>query len=205
MKRVSLGDVLTRIWKNVFIIIISIAVFATASYFIAKKYSKPSYSVSGQVMLYHGHLNKFDNLSGDIAMMPTYAHVITDSKIINEVDSNLSQHAGYHYTADELTNMVLATPAADSVVMTISVTNVDNKKMAIDIVNEVRNVTKKRLNNIAGAGNVRILGPIKDTNVETKTVFSKSQIMEIGLILGLLVGGLIAAIKGANLHAREEH
>ncbi|MCT0162166.1 YveK family protein [Lactiplantibacillus pentosus] len=201
MKKLSFSNVLSIVWKNVFVIIIFVGLFGVGGYFGAKKFIVPSYSATRQIVIHHGSLKKYTSLSSDMSMMQTYATAIKDPKIVNAVNTNLKGETDHHYSSSELLDKVYATPVNNSITMTIGVTDVSTASDAAKIVNELGKVTKANLNSLTGAGEVKLLGKAQVSNADESSP-SVLQVTEISLILGLLVGLIVAAVRGVHVHKR---
>lgn len=201
MKKLSFSNVLSIVWKNVFIIIIFVALFGVGGYIGAKKFITSSYSATRQIVIYHGNLKRYNSLSSDMPMMQTYATAIKDPKIVNVVSANLRGKTDHRYASSELLSKVYATPVNNSITMTIGVTNVSTASDAAKIVNELGSVTKDELNSLTGAGKVKLLGSAQVSNADESSA-SVLQVTEISLIFGLLVGLIVAAIRGVHVHKR---
>lgn len=155
----------------------------------------PKYQSSVQILVNRKNTNAATEYAGqqaDVQMITTYKELIVGQVVLKPAKQQLSKHYGIERSLNTLKNEVSVTSTTNSQVFSIAVTDADAKASAT-IANQIARSFKNQVQKIIKVNNVTIVAPAETPSGAVSP--KKPLNMLIGLVVGLLLGFVYAAIQ----------
>lgn len=199
MNKKSVKDNNGVVIRCLIVILVLMLVCGGAMYVLAKRKQTDAFEAKRSVVISHTiQANKqsdTDNSSynaSDLSMMPTYKSIAEDKIVAQSARQSLPSKIRKDYSAEEISHLVDAHVAQQSLVLRLSVTT-SNKKDAVKLVNATARGLKKELPVIQpGAGEVRLLAPATVKSVVNISSHHTKKYVAVGLAFGALLGLIVS-------------
>ncbi|WP_426402142.1 YveK family protein [Lactiplantibacillus plantarum] len=155
----------------------------------------PKYQSSVQILVNRKNTNAATEYVGqqaDVQMITTYKELIAGQVVLKPAKQQLSKRYGIERSLNSLKSEVSVTSTTNSQVFSIAVTDADAKASAM-IANQIARSFKNQVQKIIKVNNVTIVAPAETPNGAVSP--KKPLNMLIGLVVGLLLGFVYAAIR----------
>ena len=155
----------------------------------------PKYQSSVQILVNRKNTNAATEYAGqqaDVQMITTYKELIAGQVVLKPAKQQLSKRYGIERSLNTLKNEVSVTSTTNSQVFSIEVTDADAKASAT-IANQIARSFKNQVQKIIKVNNVTIVAPAETPSGAVSP--KKPLNMLIGLVVGLLLGFVYAAIR----------
>lgn len=155
----------------------------------------PKYQSSVQILVNRKNTNAATEYAGqqaDVQMITTYKELIAGQVVLKPAKQQLSKRYGIERSLNTLKSEVSVTSTTNSQVFSIAVTDADAKASAT-IANQIARSFKNQVQKIIKVNNVTIVAPAETPNGAASP--KKPLNMLIGLVVGLLLGFVYAAIR----------
>lgn len=155
----------------------------------------PKYQSSVQILVNRKNTNAATEYAGqqaDVQMITTYKELIVGQVVLKPAKQQLSKRYGIERSLNKLKNEVSVTSTTNSQVFSIAVTDADAKASAT-IANQIARSFKNQVQKIIKVNNVTIVAPAETPSGAVSP--KKPLNMLIGLVVGLLLGFVYAAIR----------
>ncbi|MBU7553927.1 MULTISPECIES: YveK family protein [Lactiplantibacillus] len=155
----------------------------------------PKYQSSVQILVNRKNTNAATEYAGqqaDVQMITTYKELIAGQVVLKPTQQQLSERYGIERSLNTLKSEVSVTSTTNSQVFSIAVTDTDAKASAT-IANQIARSFKNQVQKIIKVNNVTIVAPAETPNGAVSP--KKPLNMLIGLVVGLLLGFVYAAIR----------
>ncbi len=182
---------LIELWRVVrkrlamIVVITVVAVFTAgilSKFVLTKQYTS---TATLMVIPYNTAQNLITTMVTGESLVPTYAQVATSNSVL----SSVVRTEGLSLNALELSHHVVATPVANTDLVTIAVTS-PNPAWSSRVANAVADTTVKNINKVTQQRDLEVVDP---GTTPTLPVSPKTKTnVAIALVLGLMVGGGLA-------------
>ena len=155
----------------------------------------PKYQSSVQILVNRKNTNAATEYAGqqaDVQMITTYKELIAGQVVLKPAKQQLSKRYGIERSLNTLKNEVSVTSTTNSQVFSIAVTDADAKASAT-IANQIARSFKNQVQKIIKVNNVTVVAPAETPSGAVSP--KKPLNMLIGLVVGLLLGFVYAAIR----------
>ncbi|QAB22225.1 YveK family protein [Lactiplantibacillus plantarum] len=155
----------------------------------------PKYQSSVQILVNRKNTNAATEYAGqqaDVQMITTYKELIAGQVVLNPAKQQLSKRYGIERSLNTLKSEVSVTSTTNSQVFSIAVTDA-NAKASATIANQIARSFKNQVQKIVKVNNVTIVAPAETPSGAVSP--KKPLNMLIGLVIGLLLGFVYAAIR----------
>lgn len=131
----------------------------------------------------------------DLRAINTYKDILRKPVILQPTLNILKEKDNYSGSLEDLAKTISINNETDSLVMTVSVKD-KNAYVARDAANTIGEIFSKKIKKMMKIDNVAIVSKAK---VDNKVVFPNKKIFSLaGLVMGLLIGLLVAIIRDMN-------
>ena len=155
----------------------------------------PKYQSSVQILVNRKDTDAATEYAGqqaDVQMITTYKELIAGQVVLNPAKQQLSKRYGIERSLNTLKSEVSVTSTTNSQVFSIAVTDA-NAKASATIANQIARSFKNQVQKIVKVNNVTIVAPAETPSGAVSP--KKPLNMLIGLVIGLLLGVVYAAIR----------
>lgn len=155
----------------------------------------PKYQASVQILVNRKNTNAATEYAGqqaDVQMITTYKELIAGQVVLKPAKQQLSKRYGIERSLNTLKSEMSVTSTTNSQVFSIAVTDA-NAKASATIANQIARSFKNQVQKIIKVNNVTIVAPAETPNGAVSP--KKPLNMLIGLVVGLLLGFVYAAIR----------
>lgn len=194
---IDLVDLIKKVFKHLFLIIILTILFGLGSFAYSNFVVTPSYNANATMIISSSSKNEdqqdladidFYQIQANKALISTYSEIVKSKGIADQVIKNLSLNMGY----EEFSKKVSIEPVKDTQIISVNV--VDSvPARAMDIANETANIFKSSIGDIMKVDNVQILDGATIPVEPVSPNISKNTL--VGAIIGFIIGIIISLFK----------
>jgi succinoglycan biosynthesis transport protein ExoP len=166
------------------LLVLGIVVCGSSTY-VATKLMRPTYQATTYLMLTVGtSQSAYDNATAALELQSTYSQLITKPQVLEPVASK------YHFTLEQLTEMIAVKPQSNSQIIEVDVTHSD-PQLAMQIANDIaQSLTQFSITRLNGIVQINILPAITPTiPIRPKPLIDSllGAVVGLGLALALII------------------
>lgn len=189
MNAIYLKEFINYLFKRLYLIILFFVIFTSLGIVYVKNNNKVIYKTESSISVFSLRNNSRD-LYVDNLVVLSYANMITNDEVINNVIKNLS----LNITNNDLKNMIVVNQIPDSGIINVIVksTNKDNLiKISNEVLNEFDNYVKRNFN----SGMVLMNIITTPNNISSSNTLSTKKYIVMFSLIGIILGFGIILIK----------